>query len=186
LLIDIHQSEVTDMRYRLIGITLAILFSFSALPTAQAQQVIYVIRHAEKVPGVEDPPLTEAGHQRAKAWAGILRDAGIKAVYTSKKQRTQQTGAPISRALNVPMVTISRKDVAGLVERIRTRHADEAVLIVAHTKTIPKLVKELGKSENGTIERTDFDNLFVIVPQGKNDATVMRLRADAGVLGPQS
>ena len=174
------------MRYRLIGITLAILFSFSALPTAQAEQVIYLIRHAEKVSGVEDPQLTAAGHQRAQAWASILRDTGIKTVYTSKKQRTQQTGAPISRALNVPMVTISRKDVAGLVDRIRTRHADEAVLIVAHTKTIPKLVKALGQSENGTIERSDFDNLFVIVPEAKNGPTVLRLRGALGVLGPQS
>ena len=115
------------MRYRLIGITLAVLFSFSALPTAQAEQVIYLIRHAEKVSGVEDPQLTAAGHQRAQAWARILRDTGIKTVYTSKKQRTQQTGAPVSRALNVPMVTISRKDVAGLVDRIRARHRDRAV-----------------------------------------------------------
>jgi broad specificity phosphatase PhoE len=169
-----------------MGAILAILFSFSALPTAQAQEVIYLIRHAEKVKDVEDPPLTEAGLQRARAWAEILRDTGITAVYTSKKQRTQQTGAPIARALSVPLRTVSRKDVAGLVDRLRTRHAGEAVLIVGHTKTIPKLVKELGKSDNGTIERSDFDNLFVIVPEGKNDATVMRLRAETGVLGPNS
>ncbi len=165
------------MRYKLIGTIAAILFSFSAMPTAQAEQVIYLIRHAEKVHGLEDPPLTEAGHQRAQAWASILRDSGIKAVYTSKTQRTQQTGAPIARALNVPMRTVSRKDVAGLVNRIRTRHAGEAVLIVGHTRTIPKLVKALGRSENGTIQRSDYDNLFIIVPEGKKDATVLRLRA---------
>ena len=174
------------MRYKMIGAIATILFCFSALPTAHAEQVIYLIRHAEKVPGVEDPPLTEAGHLRARAWASILRDSGIKAVYTSKKQRTQQTGAPIARALDIPMEAISRKDVAGLVERIRTRHADEAVLVVAHTRTIPKLVKALGRSENGTIERSDYDNLFIIVPEGKNDATVMRLRAASGGALPNS
>ncbi len=168
------------MKIKLIGITLSVLFVFAAAPAANAEQVIYLIRHAEKVSGVEDPSLTEAGKQRAKAWAEILRDTGIKAVYTSKKKRTQETGAPIAKALGVPMTSISRKDVAGLVERLRSQHADEAVLIVAHTKTIPKLVKALANSDNGTIQRSDFDNLFIIVSEGRNDATVMRLRAEVG------
>ncbi len=164
------------MRYRLIGIILFIPFSFSALPIAHAQQAIYLIRHAEQMLDVEDPPITEAGQQRAKAWASILRDADLKVIYTSKKRRTKQTGEPIAQALKVPLETMSRKDVAGLVDRLRTRHADDAVLIISHTRTIPKLVKALGYSEDGTIQRDDYDNLFVIVPEGDNDATVLRLR----------
>ena len=70
------------MRYRLIGIILVILLSFAALPAAHAQDAVYLIRHAEQVLDVEDPPLTDVGQQRAQAWAGILRDAGIKVVYT--------------------------------------------------------------------------------------------------------
>ncbi len=164
------------MRYRLIGIILAILFSLSALPAAHAQEVVYLIRHAEQALDIEDPPLTEAGHQRAKAWAGILRDAGIKVVYTSKKRRTKQTGEPIAQALNIPLETMPRRDVAGLVDRLRARHADDVVLIISHTRTIPRLVKELGHSEDVTIERDDYDNLFIIVPQSENDPLVLRLR----------
>lgn len=164
------------MRHRLIGTILVILCSVSLLPVAHAQQVVYLIRYAEQALDVEDPPLTEVGHQRAKAWASILRDAGIKVIYTSKKRRTRQTGEHIAQALNVPLETMPRRDVAGLVNRLRTRHVDDAVLIISHTRTVPKLVKELGHSEEGTIEREDYDNLFVIVPEGKNDATVLRLR----------
>jgi broad specificity phosphatase PhoE len=164
------------MRYRLIGSILLILFSFSALPVAHAQQAVYLMRHAEQVLDVEDPPLTEAGHQRAKAWAGILRDAGIKVIYTSKKRRTRQTGEHIAQALNIPLETTPRRDVVGLVNRLRTRHADDVVLVITHTRTIPKLFKELGHSEDVTIHRDDYDNLFVIVPKSKNDLIVLRLR----------
>ncbi len=170
------KARVTNIRYQLIGIILVILFSFAALPAAHAQKVVYLIRHAEQALDIEDPPLTEAGHQRAKAWAGILRDAGIKVVYTSKKRRTKQTGEPIAQALNIPLETMPRRDVAGLVDRLRTRHADDAVLIISHTRTIPKLVKELGHSEEVTIERDDYDNLFIIVPQSERDPLVLRLR----------
>jgi phosphohistidine phosphatase SixA len=164
------------MQYRLIGIILAILFSFSALPPAHAQEVVYLIRHAEQVLDVEDPPLREAGHQRAKAWAAILRDANIKVIYTSKKRRTKQTGEPVAQALNIPLQTMPRRDVAGLVDRLRTRHADEAVLIVGHSRTVPKLIRELGYSEDVTIERDDYDNLFIVVPQSESAPIVMRLR----------
>jgi broad specificity phosphatase PhoE len=164
------------MRYRLIGIILLILCSFLALPIAHAQQAIYLIRHAEQMLDVEDPPITRAGQQRAKTWASILRDADIKVIYTSRKRRTKQTGAPIAQALKVPLETMSRKDVAGLVDRLRTRHADDSVLVIGHMRTIPKLVKALGYSEDGTIQRGDYDNLFVIVPEGENVATVLRLR----------
>ncbi len=164
------------MRHRLISTILLILFSFSPLPIAHAQQVVYLIRHAEQMLDVEDPPLTEKGNQRAKSWADILRDTGIDVVFTSKKRRTKETGEHVVQALKIPMETMSRKDVTGLVNRLRTQHADDAVLVISHTRTLPKLVKALGYSEEGTIERDDYDNLFVIVPKGENDATILRLR----------
>ena len=164
------------MRYRLIGIILVVLISYSAQRAAHADQVVYMIRHAEQMLDVEDPPLTDAGQQRAKAWAGLLRDAEIKVVYTSEKRRTKQTGEPVAQALNIPLETMPRRDMAGLVVRLRTRHADDAALIVSHSITIPKLLKELGHSEDVTIERDDYGSLFIIVPQSEGDPLVLRLR----------
>ncbi len=172
---DTHQREVTNMRYRLIGIILVILFSFSALPAAHAQKVVYLIRHAEQVLDVEDPPLTEAGQQRAKPWAAVLRDANIKMIYTSKKRRTKQTGEPIAQALNIPLETMPRRDVAGLVDRLRTRHADDAILIVGHSLTIPKLITKLGHRGYDLILRSDYDSLFIVVPHSESDPLVLRL-----------
>jgi phosphohistidine phosphatase SixA len=164
------------MRFRLISVIFVILFSFATPPAAHAQEVVYLIRHAEQMQDVEDPPLTDAGHQRAKVWLGILRDAGIKVVYTSKKRRTKQTGEPIAQALNIPLEAMKRRDVAGLVDRLRTRHADDAALIVSHSRMIPKLLKELGHLEDVTIDLDDYGNLFIIVPQSESNPLVLRLR----------
>ena len=158
------------------SIILLILLSFFAFSKAYADQVVYLIRHAEQMHDVEDPPLTDAGQQRAKTWASILRDADLKVIYTSKKKRTMQTGEPIADTLNVAMETMSRKDVNGLVDRVRKEHASDAVLIISHTRTLPKLVKAFGSSGDGTINRDDYDNLFVIVPKEGGATTMLRLR----------
>ena len=163
------------MRYKLIGIILVVLFSFVALPAAHAQKVVYLIRHAEQVLDVEDPPLTEAGQQRAKAWAAVLRDANIKMIYTSKKRRTKQTGEPIAQALNIPSETMPRRDVAGLVDRLRTRHADDAILIVGHSFTIPNLISKLGCPGGYPIRSEDYGSLFIVVPQSESNPLVLRL-----------
>lgn len=162
------------MRYHLFSL---ILVTISATAVAQAQEAVFLIRHAEQMLDVEDPPLTDEGQNRAMAWASIFRDAGIDVIYTSKKVRTKQTGAPIGKELNIPLKTMSRRDVTGLVNQIRKDHGDDVVLIVSHSKTLPKLVEAFVPSAKGpAIEKGDYDNLFVIVPKGENDAAILRFR----------
>lgn len=154
-----------------------ILFMISVFAIAQAQEAVFLVRHAEQVHDVEDPPLTDEGLNRAKAWAGIFRDAGIDVIYTSKKVRTRQTGTAIADELNVPLKMMSRRDITGLVDRVRVEHGDDVVLIVSHSKTIPRLVEAFAPSVEGPkIEKDDYGNLFVIVPRGEKDASVLRLR----------
>jgi len=162
------------MRY---GFLSFILLVISATPLAYAQEAIFLIRHAEQVHDVEDPPLTEDGFDRAKNWATVFRDAGIKMIFTSKKIRTKQTGEVIAEELNIPLQKVSRRDINGLVDQIRKEHADDLVLIVTHSKTLPKLLKAFAPSgEYPTIKPDDYDNLFIIVPKENAEPTVMRLR----------
>ena len=139
-----------------------------------------MIRHAEQVIDVEDPPLTEAGHKRAMVWADILKKSGIKVVYTSKKTRTKETGAPIAQALNIPSQSVSRKDVSQLVNLIRTQNANDRVLIVSHTRQMPKIFKALGLSEEAAekyaINRDEYGNLFIFVPTEGSGGEVIQLR----------
>jgi 2,3-bisphosphoglycerate-dependent phosphoglycerate mutase len=162
------------MRYHLLSL---ILFTISVTAVAQAQEAVFLIRHAEQMHDVEDPPLTDDGLNRAKAWASIFRDAGIDVIYTSKKVRTKQTGASIADELGLPLKTMSRRDVTGLVNQIRKEHSDDVVLIISHSKIIPKLLEAFVPVTKGpVIGNGDYDNLFVIVPKGEDDATVLRLR----------
>ena len=162
------------MRYGFVSLILLVI---SATPSAYAQEAIFLIRHAEQVHDVEDPPLTEDGFGRAKTWATIFRDAGIKIIYTSKKMRTKQTGEIIAQELNIPLQQVSRRDIDGLVDQVRKEHADDLVLIVTHSKTLPKLLQAFAPfGEYPAIKRDDYDNLFIVVPKGKAEPTVMRLR----------
>jgi broad specificity phosphatase PhoE len=162
------------MRYGLLSLILLVI---SATSSAYAQEAIFLIRHAEQVHDVEDPLLTEDGFDRAKTWATVFRDTAINKIYTSKKKRTKQTGEIIALELNIPLQQVSRRDIDGLVNRVRKEHADDLVLIVTHSKTLPKLLQAFSPfGEYPVIKPDDYDNLFIVVPKGEAEPTVMRLR----------
>jgi len=142
---------------------------------AEAQEAIFLVRHAEKAgPGRTDPPLTEAGQRRAKALAVVLEDADIDVIFVSYRRRTAQTAEPVAKALNVKVKSHLRNDIDGLMSRLRTEHASDRVLIVSHSVIIPWLLEALGHSEWVGIH--GYDNLFVIVPRAKGDPLVLHLR----------
>jgi len=158
-------------------LSIVILFIIFVAPAAYAQEAVFLIRHAEQMHDVEDPPLTEDGFSRAKTWATVFRDADIKMIYTSKKMRTKQTGEVIAEELNIPLQEVSRRDINGLVDQIRKEHADDLVLIVSHSKILPKILRAFAPfGEYPTIKPDDYDNLFIIVPKGEAEPTVIRLR----------
>jgi len=160
-------------------VSIVILLMVFVAPAAFAQQAIFLIRHAEQELDVEDPPLTEAGLSRARSWVGIFAKTDIKAVYTSMKRRTKQTGEIISQGLHIPMESIPRKDVTRLVSQIRMQNPEDRVLIITHKRQMPKIFKELGLSgevsEKVTFSRSEYGNLFVFVPKGETGGEVIQL-----------
>ena len=68
---------------------------------------IVLIRHGEPEwvrdgLNVDNPPLTERGHQQAAAMAEFLRDEDFDEVFCSPLQRARQTAAPLFAALGRP------------------------------------------------------------------------------------
>ena len=143
---------------------------------AQAQQAIYIVRHAEQVQGVGDPPLTEAGHQRARALADFLREAGITAVYSSEAQRTRQTAEPVAAALGKEVRQVPRENTTELIARMRAEEPLGRVLVVGHSETVPQILRALEHPEPVTIDRGDYDNVFVVVPSRGSLPVVLRQR----------
>src|SRR5262249_18962732 len=77
------------MSKSIVILVLVTLFLFSPC-LAVAQQAIFIVRHGETVApkGTDARPLSEAGQQRAALLAKLLKDAGIKVIFTSGLERT--------------------------------------------------------------------------------------------------
>ncbi|MGH9856121.1 MAG: histidine phosphatase family protein [Blastocatellia bacterium] len=70
---------------------------------------VYLVRHAEKAATpTADPPLLEAGNQRAQELAQTLGKARIKTIYTSQYLRTKQTAEPLAKQLGIALTVYAK------------------------------------------------------------------------------
>jgi broad specificity phosphatase PhoE len=167
---------------------LALVAALFLLPAiAGADQVIFLARHAERAATAnqaappahgmmmaDDPPLSNAGEQRAAKLAGMLAGSGIKQIFTTEYKRTRQTAAPLAQKLKLTPVMTAAKDPAPLVAQLR--RAQGAVLVIGHADTMPDLIRKLGVAEAVTIGDNDYDDLFVVVRSAAGRATLIRLK----------
>jgi broad specificity phosphatase PhoE len=139
---------------------------FSAGVAVEASPILFVVRHAEKAAtGGNDPELSAAGQQRAKALARILKDSDITAIFTTEFKLTQETAAPTAKATQVTPIIVPANNIPGLVEKLRGLKGN--ALIVAHGNTIPDLVKALGIETPVNIPENDYSELIVIMLSDK-------------------
>jgi phosphohistidine phosphatase SixA len=146
---------------------IAALFFLFLVFTAAAQSTVYIVRHAQKakdVKGDDNPPLTEAGQKRAQDLAKLLQNKDIKRIYVSEFTRSQQTAAPIVKALNIRPTVVAKDKTADLNSRVKSGTGN--ALVVGHSDTIPDIIAGLAP---GTIAKdelknllTKYDNLFVV------------------------
>ena len=165
-------------------IALALFAVLNAGHALAADQVIFLVRHAERAPTPagqpnrnmmgEDPPLSEAGQQRALKLAALLASADVKHIFTTEYQRTRQTAAPAAERWNVKPVMSAARDPDPLVEQMTK--ATGNVLVVGHSNTVPDLLKRLGVKQAITIPDSEYDNLFVVVRPATGEPTLIRLR----------
>jgi broad specificity phosphatase PhoE len=133
---------------------------------ATAQNVIFLVRHAERaatsgrVPS--DTGLSQAGRERAQHLAQELRDAQISAIFTSEYKRTQETAAPLAQSSGIQPEIVPGDDIRSLVAKIKAARGN--VLVVGHSNTLPQIIAALGVSSRVTVPESDYDNLFVVLP----------------------
>jgi broad specificity phosphatase PhoE len=146
----------------------------SAVPAA-GQKAIFIVRHAEKVDESPDAALSPAGLQRADALARHLEGAGVSAILTTQYQRTVKTAEPLARRLKITMSS-GAMTPAELARNLRTQHANDIVLVVGHSNTVPEILTQLGHPDKVEIDPQQFDNLFVVVPRPVGAPIVLRLK----------
>lgn len=139
---------------------------------ARAQSLVIVVRHAERsdggpvagqMSGAQDPGLSTAGAARADKLAAMLASAGITAIYSTDYRRTRDTAAPLAAALKLPVRSMSARETAAAVAKIKADHPKDIVLLVGHSNTVPDIVKQFG-GPTFTIPDDQYGDLFIVVP----------------------
>ncbi|MXV14237.1 SixA phosphatase family protein [Hufsiella ginkgonis] len=131
-----------------------------------AQTTVWVVRHAEKDvsdPKNADPPLSDAGTQRAKDLDTYLADQRVAAIYSTKYKRTQATGAPLAARAGLTIISYDPKDPGALAKEVVAAFRGKSVLVVGHSNTVLELVEAFGgKRPVKALSDEDYDYLFKV------------------------
>ena len=154
------------------------LFNFTDIQnvfttTAEKSGVIYFVRHAEKVKGVENPPLTEHGAQRAEELANYLVESDIKNIYATRFLRAQDMAMPLAVKLGFSVETYEKDDtdalMSGLLEKGGT------ALVVGHWDTANDAFTYFNEEVKYDTEEANDNNNIVRVTYSNNKPTAVAL-----------
>ena len=139
----------------------------------EAQKLVILVRHAERADGggmgpkaQDDPPLSAAGEARAARLATMLADSGVRGIFVTKYRRTQDSGKPLATKLGLTVQAVPGDDVNALLARLKKDYADDVVLVVGHSNTIPTIIKALG-GPVVEIPDSEYDIIFFLAPAAK-------------------
>jgi 2,3-bisphosphoglycerate-dependent phosphoglycerate mutase len=144
---------------------------------------LVLIRHAEKqVAAIADAPLTPQGEVRAARLAQMFGDAlpfgRIQRIYVTDTRRTQQTAAALAQRLELePEVVEASTDAAELAARVLRENRGGRALIIGHSNTVPRMLRELADLPEVPLMADDeFDTLYVVTVPTIGRASVLRLK----------
>jgi broad specificity phosphatase PhoE len=166
----------SDVVIRAAAPILIVLALLAATAPAQAQEAIYVVRHAERADQSADSLLSAEGVARAQKLRDTLRTAGITQIFTTQLRRTIDTAAPLAIAAHLTPQQVPAADLPALVARVAALSPRDRVLIVGHSNTVPAVLHELHVDEAVTIADSEYDNLFVVMPRKEGPPVLLRLR----------
>jgi broad specificity phosphatase PhoE len=135
--------------------------------TTCAPTAVYLVRHAEKASASGDPDveLSDAGRAGANALADWMEPRPLDAIYSTHLRRTQQTALPTAAARDLDLRVLPASATARLLERLRTRHCDQHVLVVGHSNTVPEIAVALG-AEPFAIDESEYGAVYVVDGRG--------------------
>lgn len=162
-------------RRRVVFLRISLIAALLFVTTeASGQKAAILVRHTERLDRSPDSALSPVGIERAIVLASRLKDSGISAVYTSDRQRTIKTAEPLAQLLKIKP-TVVPANSNEMVTQIRRNNTNDVVLIVGHSNTIPELIKSFGATEQVTIADSDYDSLFIVVPQAGGPPLLLHL-----------
>lgn len=133
----------------------------------------YLVRHAEKDTG-KNPALTMAGYLRAGDLYRELKNKKISKIYVSQYRRSQLTADSLRIYKKIDtMHYVADTTGDGLFLKFtafrKAVNFKNNVLIIAHSNTIPVILKRLGVTglDISEIPDDEYDNLFLVTVKNK-------------------
>jgi broad specificity phosphatase PhoE len=149
--------------YVIVVVVLVVVAGGAVVRYGLTTTTAFIVRHAERAAGEEDPPLSPDGRLRADALAHVLESANVAVAYCTQYQRTRETVKPLAQQANIPIREINADQVAMLVHDVLINHAGQTVVIAGHSDTVPQIVNELGGGSMPPISGNEYDNLYVVI-----------------------
>lgn len=176
--------RIHDLRVLLL---LAFIFAVgtAAMARQTASTTIIVVRHGEKAAEpANDPPLSPAGETRALALVDAVRSAGVQVIYSTPWKRTQQTVAPISQRLGIPVTTFDVAPTAqnygeAYAAELLSKHRGKVLLVAGHSNTVPAILRGLGVVDAPALTDSEYDNLFIVTVPETGAPRVVRAKFGA-------
>jgi len=137
-----------------------------------AQEAVFLMRPAEFLELGADPQLTETGKRQAESLAKLLKDTGIGAIYAANNVSppAKQTAEPLAKTLNIK-INIRSRDTGGLIQRLRTKHVNDRVLIVTGVREVGWILEAFGHPKEAWKLRTD--HLFLVIPRSNSESVAL-------------
>lgn len=143
---------------------------------------VYIVRHAEKESG-KDPVLTPGGFKRAGDLARALKNASIQKIYVSRTRRSQLTADSLRIQAGIDTVHYTADTLCDELIKTIMEHRDfgKTILVVAHSNTIPHILRKLGVSDfpPGDLPDNAFDNIFLVTYK-KEKAVLKQMKYGEG------
>ena len=156
---------------------LALLTACSSQPVARDTATYILVRHAEKATApAKDPPLTEAGQQRAQRLADSLQGTRLDAVYSSVYQRTRQTASPVAQSQRLTVLDYDPDNAAAFAARLRADHPRGTVLVVGHSNTLPPLARALCDCNVADMDERIYGIRYTVRFDGNGRAALTETR----------
>ncbi|WP_315816345.1 histidine phosphatase family protein [Paraflavitalea speifideaquila] len=144
-----------------------IVFALALLVTS-CGHTYYVVRHAEKaVPSAgttmstpNDPPLSDAGEQRAQALREVLKDKKIEYIFSTNTVRTKSTAEPLRSLRSLSIQTYGPVPDSAFIRQLKGLKYN--TLIVGHSNTVDNIVNGLtnGSTIPADLQDSEYDNLL--------------------------
>lgn len=142
-------------------------------------KVFYLTRHAEKDTTIKgDPPLTEAGFERATKIADIMRGTRVDAIYSTMTLRTLYTVDSLADIKAMTVLPYDNKTLKPSLQAIKTNTDFNRIFVVGHSNTIPAITNSLSGKEiyKAIFDESDYGNFIIVVAKKSGASDVYKLR----------